>query len=111
MVEVWNQSTQVTIQIRTNFRITVQIVVSIIFIMKKLYPVKHLLSSLCFLFFLFSGTVIAQNAIVSENNLAGTPASQWDINGAGDFSIQGFATSISVNKGGTVHFKIKTTAS
>ena len=37
---------------------------------------------------------------------AGIPASEWDIAGAGDPSIQGFATDISVNKGSDVHFKI-----
>src|SRR5664279_5515705 len=51
------------------------------------------------------------NAIVIENALPGTPSSQWDISGAGDTSIQGFATDISVNRGGTISFKIKTTAS
>ena len=53
----------------------------------------------------------AQNAIVVENALPGNPSSEWDINGAGDLTIQGFATDISVNKGQTVHFKIKTDAS
>ena len=54
----------------------------------------------------------AQNAIVSENQLAGTPQSTWDgITGYGDPSIQGFATEISVNQGETVRFKIKSTAS
>ena len=53
----------------------------------------------------------AQNEIAVENSLTGNPASEWDISGAGDLSIQGFATDISVNKGNTVHFKIKTTAS
>src|SRR5258708_39733519 len=48
----------------------------------------------------------AQNPIVTENAQAGTPKSTWDISGAGDLSIQGFATDISVNKGQTVHFKI-----
>jgi hypothetical protein len=51
------------------------------------------------------------NAIVAENCKAGTPASQWDVSGAGDASIQGFATDISVNRGQTVHFKVDTTAS
>ena len=58
-------------------------------------------------------TVIAGNtgnAIIAENSLAGNPSSEWDINGAGDTSIQGFATDISVNRGGTVSFKIDTTA-
>ena len=52
----------------------------------------------------------AQNPIVTENALTGNPSSEWDIVGAGDFSIQGFATDISVNKGQTVHFKINTNA-
>ena len=53
-------------------------------------------------------TSSAQNAIVLENQNAGTPASVWDIPGkdAGDMSIQGFATDISVSKGGTISFKI-----
>jgi Domain of unknown function (DUF4082)/Bacterial Ig-like domain/Bacterial Ig domain/Secretion system C-terminal sorting domain len=56
----------------------------------------------------------AQNAIVTENKLAGTPESTWDIpessdNTFGDKSIQGFATDISVNKGGVVTFKITVT--
>jgi hypothetical protein len=55
------------------------------------------------------------NAIVAENCLTGNPASEWDINGtdpnnAGDLTIQGFATDISVNQGGTVYFKISTPA-
>jgi hypothetical protein len=52
----------------------------------------------------------AVNAIVCENSKAGAPSSQWDISGAGDMSIQGFATDISVNQGQTVHFKVNTTA-
>src|SRR6185503_7407544 len=52
----------------------------------------------------------AQNPIVTENNLTGNPSSEWDISGAGDLTIQGFATEISVNKGQTVHFKINTDA-
>jgi Domain of unknown function (DUF4082)/Bacterial Ig-like domain/Bacterial Ig domain/Glycosyl hydrolases family 16 len=50
------------------------------------------------------------NPIVCENALPGNPASEWDISGAGDPSIQGFATDISVNKGETVHFKVDTNA-
>ena len=51
------------------------------------------------------------NAIVCENQLPGTPQSVWDVPGAGDASIQGFATAISVNVGQTEQFKIKTDAS
>src|SRR3979411_734419 len=47
------------------------------------------------------------NPIVVENSLAGT-LDAWDIAGAGDPSIQGFATDISVNTGDTVNFKIQT---
>ncbi|GAB1540802.1 hypothetical protein NUACC21_34710 [Scytonema sp. NUACC21] len=50
------------------------------------------------------------NSIVAENCQAGNPASEWDISGIGDSTIQGFATDISVNRGQTVSFKIKTTA-
>ncbi len=52
----------------------------------------------------------AQNPIVAENNLPGNPSSEWDISGAGDLSIQGFATDISVNKGQSIYFKINTDA-
>ena len=52
----------------------------------------------------------AQNPIVVENQLTGNPASEWDVSGAGDSSIQGFATDISVDQGGTIDFKIDTPA-
>ena len=51
-----------------------------------------------------------RNPIVCENQQPGAPASEWDIVGAGDPSIQGFATEISVNHGETISFKVKTTA-
>jgi hypothetical protein len=53
------------------------------------------------------------NAIVAENCLTGNPPSEWDLGAgnAGDLTIQGFATDISVNQGGTVFFKINTPAS
>jgi hypothetical protein len=51
------------------------------------------------------------NAVVAENCLTGNPASEWDVSGAGDSTIQGFATQISVNRGTTVSFKVSTTAS
>jgi hypothetical protein len=50
------------------------------------------------------------NSVVAENCLAGNPSSEWDISGAGDLSIQGYATQISVNRGSTVSFKVNTTA-
>ncbi len=51
------------------------------------------------------------NPVSCENTLPGNPASEWDITGAGDPSIQGFATDSSVNRGGTIRFKIDTPAS
>jgi hypothetical protein len=48
------------------------------------------------------------NAVVCENQLPGNPESEWDITGAGDSTIQGFATDISVNRGQTISFKINT---
>src|SRR5205085_673698 len=45
--------------------------------------------------------------IVTENQLAGVDSTVWQVRGVGDTTIQGFATDISVNKGETVHFKIR----
>jgi len=50
------------------------------------------------------------NPIVVENSLAGSPQSEWDVQGAGDPTLQGFATDISVNLGSVVSFKVKTSA-
>jgi hypothetical protein len=50
------------------------------------------------------------NKIACENSKPGTPQSEWDITGAGDDDIQGFATDISVNVGSKVDFKIDTDA-
>ncbi|WP_405472052.1 DUF4082 domain-containing protein [Paenarthrobacter ilicis] len=50
------------------------------------------------------------NAVVCENSKTGSPPSEWDINGAGDDSIQGFATDISVNAGQPIRFKVDTKA-
>src|SRR3954469_13323205 len=44
--------------------------------------------------------------IVCENQLPGNERTEWDIAGASDATIQGFATNISVNKGDAVTFKI-----
>jgi hypothetical protein len=51
------------------------------------------------------------SVIACENSLPGDPPSDWQVSGTGDSSIQGFATSMSVNVGETESFKIKTTAS
>ena len=51
------------------------------------------------------------SVIACENTQAGDPPSDWQVNGSGDQTIQGYATSISVNVGATVQFKINTPAS
>ena len=48
------------------------------------------------------------NPVACENQLPGDPPSDWEVQGAGDSSIQGFATSMSVNVGQTEYFKIDT---
>jgi len=48
------------------------------------------------------------NPVVVENAKPGSPSTEWDINGAGDASIQGFATEISVNVGEPINFKVRT---
>ncbi|MCB9113237.1 MAG: DUF4082 domain-containing protein, partial [Anaerolineales bacterium] len=55
-----------------------------------------------------AGCASPANEIVAENCLPGNPPSEWDVSGAGDANIQGYATDISVNQGGTIHFKIDT---
>jgi hypothetical protein len=52
------------------------------------------------------------NKVACENSKPGTPRDVWDMGQtAGDDSIQGFATAISVAPGGTIGFKIDTDAS
>ena len=52
------------------------------------------------------------NPIACENTKAGTPESVWGIDGTeGDPTLQGFATSMSVNHGEAISFKIKSEAS
>jgi hypothetical protein len=48
------------------------------------------------------------NKIVAENCKPGNPSTEWDVNGTGDATIQGFATDISYNLGETARFKIRT---
>ncbi|GAB2504549.1 hypothetical protein GCM10027063_49760 [Promicromonospora xylanilytica] len=50
------------------------------------------------------------NAVVCENSKPGTSPQVWDIEGAGDPSIQGFATEMSVDAGDRIAFKIDTDA-
>ena len=73
---------------------------------------KFLLRILCTGVMLFGihPFIFAQNPIAIENALPGNPASEWDISGAGDLSIQGFPTSISVNHGNTINFKVNSVA-
>ena len=61
----------------------------------------------------YSSCTAPANAIEAENCLTGTPWTTWDLpnSDAGDPTIQGFATDISVNQGGTVTFKVSTPAS
>src|SRR5690348_8113870 len=44
------------------------------------------------------------SVIACENTAQGDPPSDWQISGAGDQTIQGFAASMSVNAGDTVTF-------
>jgi len=69
---------------------------------------RRQLLTLSFAIGLFT-TTSAQNPILTENALTGNPSSEWDISGAGDLTIQGFGTDISVNKGQTISFKINVT--
>ncbi len=51
------------------------------------------------------------NKVACENSKPGTGPEVWEISGAGDPEIQGFATDISVNVGQRIDFKIDTAAS
>ncbi len=58
-----------------------------------------------------SPTPGTENAIVLENRKAGNPRSEWDLrNGVGSTAIEGFATEISIQRGGKVDFKVNTAA-
>ncbi len=50
------------------------------------------------------------NPVACENEREGTPGKPWAVVGAGDPAIQGYATQMSVNRGETISFKIKTSA-
>lgn len=49
--------------------------------------------------------------IVAENSKLGTPSSEWDVNGCGDKTIQGFAVPFTIDIGESVDFRINTTSS
>jgi hypothetical protein len=55
-----------------------------------------------------AGLAACANPVACENEKTGSPPSAWQVTGAGDSSIQGYATSMSVNNGDTISFKIKT---
>lgn len=48
-----------------------------------------------------------KNAIEAENCKPGSPSTEWDVNGAGDPTIQGYSTDISFNAGATAEFKVR----
>lgn len=58
-----------------------------------------------------AGLAACANPVACENAKPGSAPNTWQVSGAGDATIQGYATSMSVDKGNTVRFKIKTTAS
>jgi Domain of unknown function (DUF4082)/Concanavalin A-like lectin/glucanases superfamily/Fibronectin type III domain/Viral BACON domain/Bacterial Ig domain len=58
-----------------------------------------------------AGMAACANPVACENEKPGSAPSAWQVSGSGDSTIQGYATSMSVNKGGTIRFKVKTTAS
>ncbi|MBK5215939.1 MAG: DUF4082 domain-containing protein [Propionibacteriales bacterium] len=89
-------------------------------------PLRHTAATLCMLLLAALLTTVTTtsssaaidpcgasgNKIACENSKPGSPASEWDNQyGAGDSSIQGFSTDISVNVGTKVDFKIDTSAS
>src|SRR5262245_17474775 len=84
--------------------------------MRNRFSCLTMLFCCAFLLLFSTKSVVAQcpppaNPIQAENCLPGNPSTEWDITGSGDASIQGFATDISVNRGSTISFKVKTTAS
>ncbi|WP_240689916.1 DUF4082 domain-containing protein [Arthrobacter sp. PAMC25564] len=46
--------------------------------------------------------------VACENTQPGSPASEWQVTGAGSSTIQGYATSMSVNIGASIEFKVNT---
>src|SRR4029079_3909591 len=58
-----------------------------------------------------AGMAACANPVACENEKAGSAPSAWQGSGSGDSTIQGYATSMSVNVGGTIRFKVKSTAS
>ena len=48
------------------------------------------------------------NKVIAENCKPGNPSTEWDVHAAGDPTIQGFSTDMSVNVGQRVDFKVRT---
>jgi hypothetical protein len=57
-----------------------------------------------------SAAAACNNEVSCENERPGSPPSAWQVTGNGDSSIQGYATTMSVNRGETIRFKINTPA-
>lgn len=77
---------------------------------KRAIALAMRLTLLTFLCVAANSAVAADNPIVIENRKPGNPASEWDVAGSGDASIQGFADDISYNLGQTAVFRVKTNA-
>jgi hypothetical protein len=58
-----------------------------------------------------SGLAACANPVACENEKPGSSPGTWQVAGAGDSTIQGYATTMSVDRGQTIRFKVKTTAS
>ena len=52
--------------------------------------------------------LLSVNPIVAENELPGSPESEWDITGKASANIEGYAAQFSVDHGQTVQFKVDT---
>jgi hypothetical protein len=50
------------------------------------------------------------NEVACENSKPGTPSVDWEVNKEGAAELQGFPTQMSVNKGDTIDFKIRSTS-
>lgn len=71
--------------------------------MKKIFT---LTLTLCIFLLSTAQVVLTGNPIVLENDLPGTPISEWGVPDFRDNRIAGFATKMSLNSGETVRFKI-----
>src|SRR6478736_4817978 len=58
-----------------------------------------------------AGLAACANPVACENEKPGSAPGSWQVTGSGDSTIQGYATTMSVDRGSTIRFKVKTTAS